>query len=215
MLINAHTHHIIEADISVINTYPYESFPEVIAPNMYSCGIHPWHIFEEDIEKSLLLIKGLCESKSIQAIGECGLDKNIEDMELQMHIFKDQIKLSEEFGLPVIIHSVKTHHLITEIRKKVKARQNWMIHGFCGSVETAHQLIKQKNFLSFGEFLMKHPEKMKSVLKQVDLNFVLLETDDKVFPIETLYKQVANWLGISLEYLETQITHNFKRFFNS
>jgi TatD DNase family protein len=183
MLINAHTHHENDADISVFNTYPYESFPDAIAPNLYSCGIHPWHIFEQDIKKSLWQIRALCESKSIQAIGECGLDKNIEDMELQMHIFKDQIKLSEEFGLPVIIHSVKTHHLITEIRKKVKVKQYWMIHGFSGSVELAHQLIKQNIFISFGDFLVRHPEKMKSVLKQVDLNFVLLETDDKAIEV--------------------------------
>lgn len=134
-------------------------------------------------------------------------------MNLQKSIFEQQIALSEKYTLPLIIHSVKTHHLVLELKKQINAKQTWIIHGYNSSVQTAQHFIDQEIFISFGENLIKHPDKFKNILNQVDLNFVLLETDDSNIGIGDVYRQAAKLLDMELNVLIKKIEENFKQVF--
>ncbi len=214
MFINAHTHKLGKGDIVIFNKYPLDEFPEVAENVLFSCGIHPWFIKDTNLEQSFDAIRIHCERNQIIAIGECGLDKYIENMPLQEEVFIKHIQISEQYKLPLIIHSVKSHHLILEIRKKSKAKQSWIIHGFNGSTETAQQFIKQNIFLSLGPNLFKNRDKVFKLLNTIDMNYVLFETDDTDIDIRKIYFDATCILNKSESEIEHQIMSNFKRIFN-
>ena len=214
MFIDCHTHHYSQGDhVSIINYNPGDPIFSSLKLPLCSCGIHPWFIHADTIENNLTQIEYLSLHKKIVAIGECGLDKYTNDLGLQEHVFKRQIELSEQYGLPVIIHSVKTHHIISEIRKKSLAKQPWIIHGYKGSIEMAQQFVKQNIFISFGENLMMDGHKFEKLLQQVNMDFVLLESDDSRISIVDVYKQAASLLGRDVSWLEKKIEMNFNTVF--
>ncbi|SMO58835.1 TatD DNase family protein [Saccharicrinis carchari] len=214
MYIDSHTHSSTsDADISVLNCYPNANLSNVNHSRLLSCGIHPWHIESSKIQHNLERIEQLCQQQKIAAIGECGLDTNTADIDMQKRVFKQQIALSEQYGLPLIIHSVKTHHHILALKKQLRPRQRWIIHGFHGAVQTAEQLTGKDIFISFGKNLLTHPDKLKKILSQIDLSFVLLETDDEPIGIKKIYAQAAKLLDIELDVLKKKIEVNFKRVF--
>ncbi len=214
MYIDCHTHKIkSDADVSVLNSYPDDDLSPSNHSNLLSCGLHPWFIDSNKIQHDLARVEELCRQHKIVAIGECGLDKNTKDIKLQKSVFEQQIALSEQYNLPLIIHSVKTHHLILEFEKLFKPKQTWIIHGYNGSVQTAQQFIDKDFFISFGENLIKYPGKFKNILNQIDLNFVLLETDDSNLGIKEIYAEAANLLGLEINVLKIKIEENFKRIF--
>lgn len=211
MFVNAHTHHLYSEGISVVNIYPSDQVPVLSEHQILSCGIHPWHIKDMDMEEAFDQLKHLCEKGLIKIIGECGLDKYIEDIPRQEIVFRQHIVLSEQYELPLIIHSVKSHHLILNIRKETKAQQPWIIHGFNGSLEMAEQLIKQNIFLSLGPNFFRNAEKASRLLNRIDLSFVLFETDDTDEEIKDIYSKAKDVLRISTEELEIKIMLNLKR----
>ncbi len=211
MIINAHTHQPSSADISVINFYPYQSIPEVRENDLLSAGLHPWFLKDINIDEALIQLEALCQNQKIAVVGECGLDKNMDNIEIQKNVFKCHIELSEKHKLPIVIHSVKTHHFILEMRNKLTATMPWLVHGFQGSKELALQFSSQNIFISFGAAIMVHPDKFQTILNQVDLDFVLFETDDKNISISEIYQQAAKLLNMPVGLLEKRIENNFKR----
>ena len=214
MYIDCHTHTIkSDADISVLNSYPDDDLSHLNHSNLLSCGIHPWYLESNKIQHDLERIEQLCRQHKIAAVGECGLDKNTKDIKLQKGVFEQQLALSEQYNLPLIIHSLKTHHLIHEFEKLLKPKQTWIIHGYNGSLQSAQQFMDKNIFISFGENLIKYPAKFKNILNQVDVNLVLLETDDGAIGIRDVYAQAAKLLDMELEVLKEIIKQNFKRVF--
>ncbi len=73
-------------------------------PAVYpALGLHPW-CADEELDKDLLE-KLLIETGSV-AVGEIGLDSKIEnpDRSAQINVFRVQLDLASELGLPVILH---------------------------------------------------------------------------------------------------------------
>ena len=213
MLIDFHTHNSGNEGIFVMNTFPSDSIPDQTNTLFLSCGIHPWYVFDANLSSSLDTIEKLCRNHRIYAIGECGLDKNCADLNLQQEVFIKQVDLSEKYMLPLIIHSVKMHHEILRIHKEKSTKQIWIIHGYNGSPETANQYINQNIFLSLGPDLFRNRDKAIKLLNAIDINYVLLETDDSGIEIKQIYVDAAQILNISESELEHQIMLNFKRVF--
>ena len=67
----------------------------------YSIGIHPWEVRESNVSQQLSFLQQQLQRKQFVAVGEAGLDKLAKaPMELQLAVFKEQVKLSEKLGLP-------------------------------------------------------------------------------------------------------------------
>jgi len=115
----------------------------------------------------------------------------------------------------MILHDVRCHNEIIALRKKHKAQQPWILHGFNGTEKDAQQLIGQEIYLSVGESLM-HPErKICKSLKFIDLSCLFLETDMTEIGIEKVYEAVANLLEMDIITLQKQFFANFARLFDS
>jgi len=213
--IDIHTHKAESSDnlIQIVNLDLDQPCPE---QGYYSYGIHPWEVIKPDfqMETALQHLEERLKTSNVLVLGEAGLDKlHKASFEQQMELFERQIKLSETLQKPMILHDVRSHNEIIALRKKHKAKQPWILHGFSGTEQDIKQLIGQGIYLSVGESLL-HPErKIHKPFKFIDLDYLFLETDMAEIGIETIYNEAVKLLGIDVAVLKKRIFANFARLF--
>ena len=126
------------------------------AEGYYSIGIHPWlteEMTKDDIDKAIKEMADKATDERVVAIGECGIDLlRGGNIDLQEYALRHQIELSETLEMPLIIHMVKATDAIIRLKKEIKPKQTWIIHGFRGKPELARQLTGQGINLSFGKY---------------------------------------------------------------
>ena len=190
---------------------------DVTKRGYYSYGIHPWVLDNVDfqLEEAFALLEERLQSTNVLALGEAGLDKmHKESFEQQIAVFERQIDLSEALQKPMILHDVKSHNEILALRKKHKAKQPWILHGFNGTEQDIRQLTGQGLYLSVGESVLHSERKITKSLKNIPLDMLFLETDMAEIDIETIYNTAANLLEIDINALRAQIFSNFAVLWN-
>ncbi len=211
--INIHTH---KSNSDKDNIHIRSLFPnqrsEILESGFYSIGIHPWYL--EEIESQFFnLEKALLEEPKIIAIGEVGLDRSKGDnLELQKEVFKRQILLSEKYQKPLIIHSVKTHSEILQIKKEMNPKMPWIFHGFSGNKEVGLQLISAGIFLSIGEAVFRK-EKLREALPYFSFNRLFIETDESELSVEIIYAEIASLKCISVDEVCKRVQIQFSEVF--
>lgn len=164
------------------NGSDYESNKEVLKlidnyDSMYGAlGIHP-----EEVEKytpnDIEFIRSNLNHKKIVAIGEIGLDYHYtkDNKEKQIELLRTQLKIAEEFDLPVIIHSREATEDTINVLKDYSVKG--VIHSFSGSLETARIYIKMGYLLGINGVVTFKNSKLKNIIKEVGLKNIVLETD--------------------------------------
>lgn len=193
---------------SPLNIPLAESADVAESGELYSVGIHPWELTECNAERQLRLLKELIAKKKFVAVGEAGLDKlAATPIEVQITIFKAQVKLSEKCELPLIIHCVKAMEELLAVRKELQPVQPWIWHGFRGKAEQAKQLVKQGFYLSFGE----HYD--DAAIASIPADRLFLETDDAGIDIESILQRAAKVRGVEVDALRHIIHENVQKVF--
>ena len=213
--IDIHTHSVKTDDnlIQIVNLDLNQPCPE---QGFFSYGIHPWEADKADfqMETALQSLEEKVKLPNVVALGEAGLDKmHNATFERQIELFERQIELSEALQKPMILHDVRSHSEIIALRKKHKAQQPWIVHGFSGTVQDIKQLIGQGIYLSVGESLLYPERKIHKSFKFIDFDFLFLETDMAEIGVETVYEAAAKLLGTDIVTLQKQIFTNFARLF--
>ena len=146
--------------------------------NFYSsAGIHPSEV-EDDYDINDL--KDFILTHKVYAIGECGLDYHWKpyDKQKQKKVFEDQIKLSIELDLPLIIHSRDALQDTYDILAKYKGKIRGIMHCYSGSLEMAYEFVKLGFYISLGGPLtFKNAKEPKRVAQNISLDNLLIETD--------------------------------------
>lgn len=151
---------------------------------MYSTvGISPNDI-EENIEKineQLEEIKELAHNEKVVAIGEIGLDYywNKENKELQKYAFIEQIKIANQYKLPIQIHTREAVNDTLEILKNVEKPQNGAIFHCCPlNRELVKEGLKLGIYISLsGTVTFKNSKNADEIIKMIPLEKMLIETD--------------------------------------
>ena len=221
--VNIHTHynnHIGNNEFVEIQNIDVDNIVNVDVSHFYSIGIHPWNLKSENSKISETQKLGDLESQclgdlNIKAIGECGLDRACDvDFEIQKEVFIKQIELSEQIAKPLIIHAVRTYPDIISIRKEIKAKQSWIIHGFQGNVQSAEQLLRHDGiYLSLGDVLFKNERRASELLNVIPLDRMFLETDVAERDIVEVYEKAVSLSGIEMDKLRNDIFNNFVKIF--
>ena len=212
--IHTHTVHADSNLIQIVNLNLNQPCPD---QGHYSYGIHPWALDKADfqVDEALNKLKENLQQPQVIALGEAGLDKFHADIEQQIRLFERQIVLSENMKKPMILHDVKSHNEIVALRKKHRAKQPWIVHGFNGTAQDAAQLTRQGIFLSVGESLLHPDRKIYNSLKTIDIDYIFFETDMAEIGIEKVYETAAKLLETDIVTLQKQIFTNFARVFYS
>lgn len=168
---------------------------------LHSVGIHPWYIY--NVEEQLAGLERQALLPGVVAIGEAGLDKLAEaPLERQQEVFKASAALAESLGVFLIIHCVKAWDELIALKKELKPRMPWIIHGFRGNAALAGQLIRQGFYLSFGEHF--NPAAVR--IAWPDRLFA--ETDNRGIDIRTVYDHLSASLDLPLEQFAAQVAEN-------
>lgn len=145
--------------------------------NIYGAlGIHPENVLNyksEDLE----FIKLNIANKKILAIGEIGLDYyySKDYKQEQINLLEDQLKIAEEYDIPVIIHSREATQDTLDVLKKYNVKG--IIHSFSGSFEVAQEYIKMGYLIGINGVITFKNSNVKDVIKKLPLNKIVLETD--------------------------------------
>lgn len=194
-------------------------------------GTHP-HDARLFDERTAELIKRLIrESSRVKAWGEIGLDYHYDNSprEVQREVFRRQLKLAREAGLPVIIHTREAEDDTIGI-----LREEWddpsargIMHCFSGSRRLAEATMDLGFLISFaGVLTFKKADELREVARHVPLDRLLIETDcPYLAPVPFRGKrnepahvvEVARCLALlhekALEEMGHITTNNFSRLF--
>ncbi len=209
--IDIHTHTISNQNsvFEIENCYPNA----VGFKKSFSIGIHPWYIKKENIKDELLFVEERLQEVNCCAVGECGLDKLIEtNFELQIDVFKKQVRLSEKYQKPLVIHCVKSFQEIIQLKKEINPSMPWIIHGFNKHKQVAQSLTKNGFYISFGKPLLSS-NKLQEAFLSLPLDTFFLETDDSKILIKDLYQKAAEIRKLKIIELQEIIHQNFNKVF--
>jgi len=195
--------------------------------NVYgTLSIHPEYALNYN-DCNLKYIEDHLKYEKIVAIGEIGLDYywTKETIEEQKILFEKQLRLAELYNMPVVIHSRDATNDTIEILKKFKVKG--VIHAFSGSLETALIYVKMGFCLGIGGVVTFKNSKLKEFLKEIPLEYIVLETDSPYLTphpyrgqknepkyIDTIALFVANTYGISKSQLSEITNANIARIFD-
>ncbi len=145
-----------------------------------SVGVHP-HNVSTLADKDLQILKELAAHPKIVAIGEIGLDFYYDHSprEAQRNWFVKQIQLANETGLPLIIHSRDAAQEVFDILKQHKSPEGeGVIHCYSGSWQMAKAYTEMGFMIGIGGVItFPDSKKLKQVVEEIPLEFILLETD--------------------------------------
>lgn len=191
-----------------------EKIPEDIPGVAYTFGIHPWFLNENNYIQQLNSVKLKVGNPGIIAIGEAGFDKlKGPSIALQRKVFEEQIALSEDLKKPVVIHCVRAWEELLAVRKQLKPKMPWLVHGFRGNEKLANQLLSKGMFLSIWYDFVLRPGST-GLVRALPSDRFFLETDGADVFIKTIYEKVANDLSLGIDVLKLNMLNNFNDFFN-
>lgn len=175
----------------------------------YSAGIHPYDVAGEgDTGLRMDFLRRLLAREEFVAVGEAGLDKlAAASMDAQRTVFRQQVALSEEYQVPLIIHCVRAMEELLAVKKAMKPAQAWIWHGFRGKPAQAVQLLQKEFYLSFGEFYSDE------AMRIVPDERLFLETDDSPVGIEEILCRAAKVRGVRAEALRDTVRRNIRNVF--
>ena len=143
------------------------------------------------VDKQTLL--RVASHPQVVAIGESGIDLLRGGVLFQqMLVFRQAVEVSEELSKPLIIHCVKAHDIIAQLRREMKPRMDWIIHGFRGKPTVAQILLQSGCSLSYGEQF--NPES----LAVTPFDRLYAETDTSTLSIDTIVQALSVSRGVDL-----------------
>ena len=93
----------------------------------------------------------------------------------QKKIFVEQIALSKDLDLPIVIHNRNSNDDLIDIL--VKQKPKGVVHCFSGDISLAQKLIDLGLYLSFTGIITFKNSNLSDVIKRIDINQIMIETD--------------------------------------
>lgn len=206
-IIDVHTHRLSRWRSALVSVSPEEVAAAIAeCPEArLSTGLHPWRSAEVG-EEQLSALRHAVERPEVLAVGETGLD-GVRGAPTwrQAEILRYHVELSECVGKPLIVHLVKCLDEILGLRREMRPRQPWVIHGFRGKPQQARTLLDAGCMLSFGARF--NPD----TVRYVPADRLLTETDESAADISEVIAAVAAARGDTSAELTQSVRRNVRR----
>ena len=143
-------------------------------------GLHPTSV-DGDYKQGLKQVEALLASgQRFYAVGEIGIDLYWDQTfeREQFDAFVTQVKWAKELDLPVIVHIRNAiEKTIAALEPLADNRLRGVFHCFSGTLEQAQKAIGMGFMLGIGGVLTYKKSELPSIVEQVDIKHILLETD--------------------------------------
>lgn len=182
---------------------------------------------DEITDEDIFLLDKQLKSEKVIAVGEIGLDyyHTKDNNDKQKELFEKMLTLAQKHDLPVIVHSRKSMQDTLNILKMHDVVGS--MHCYQGSAEMAQEFIKLGFYISIGgPVTHKNNKKVKNVVKNIDINHMLVETDspyltpeekrgEKNTPLNLKYiiRKIAEELDMKEDKIMEITTKNAKKLF--
>jgi len=190
-------------------------------------GLHPMFL-NEHRPSDLDELKAWIERERPVAVGECGLDYFIGDLDpdAQWQYFTGQLALAHEFKLPVIIHARRAVDQVTKALRQFPGVRG-VVHSFSGSEQQARTLIDLGCLLGLGgPVTYPRAQRLRRVVTSLPLEAIVLETDSPDQPgalhrgernepafLPEVAAEIAALRGMEVQHLAEITTDNARRLF--
>lgn len=192
-------------------------------PGLYPAyGLHPVWLAEHRPEDLDTLAQWVEHERPV-AIGECGLDYYLEDLdrEAQLDYFVAQLRLARDHALPVILHARRCVDDITKHLRRLPGLRG-MVHSYSGSEEQAQRLLDLGFYLSFGgPVTYPRAQRLRRLVQTLPLERLLVETDSPDQPgsshrgernepafLPEVVRTIAELRGIAVHEVAAATTRN-------
>jgi TatD DNase family protein len=158
-----------------------DTYPGYCIPMM---GLHPCDV-EEDWQEELDRLLAWFDKRKYIAVGEIGLDLYWDKTTLDRQVLalKRQIEFAIERDLPVVLHTRDSTDKTLDVLAEYKGTNlRGVLHCFSGSMEQATRAIKLNMMLGIGGVLTFKNAGIAEVVKHIDLEHIILETDAPYLP---------------------------------
>jgi len=190
-------------------------------------GIHPQDSanLPADWQKTL---RNFLSQKKVVAVGEIGLDyyREYSPKSTQQEIFRTQVLIARELGLPMVLHDRQAHDDLKQILLEIGYYRG-VLHCFSGNADFAREMTDLGFYISFTGNATYGNKKTEVAVQAVTLDKLMLETDapflapagkrgeiNEPANIPLIAAKIAELKTITLTEIATATTRNAVKFFN-
>lgn len=192
-------------------------------------GWHP-HDAAAMTDADLKWLRSLTEHPKVVALGEMGLDyyRNHSPRAVQEEVFRRQIRLAREVGLPIITHNREADDdVLRVLREEGAAEVGGVMHCFGGDWEMAQRCLEMNFLIGLGgPVTFKNARLPKEIAVRIPLDRLLIETDAPYLAphphrgkrnesgyVRLVAEAIAGFRGIPFEEVARQTDANARRLF--
>lgn len=177
-------------------------------------------------------VVAMLDKPRVVAIGETGLDRywDFTPFAMQQDYFDRHLRLSQERGLPFIVHMRDCDEDILVMLREARQRGllRGVLHSFTGSQAMADECVAMGLYISFaGMVTFKKSDALRAIAATVPADRILIETDSPYLTPEPMRKIkrnepahvrhtaacLAEFRGTTLEAFAEQTSANARRLF--
>ena len=210
-------------------------FAESCPDAWFACGVHPHGAenFDGDIARWIATFSG---DPGLKAVGELGLDYfyDFSPRQAQRDAFQAFLEMALELDLPAVVHIRDREgredaylDALRLLEPFAKRGGRMVIHCFAGSREWAFRFLELGAMLgATGMATFRRAENIRSVLKEVPMERLLIETDSPYLApvplrgtenhpgnLPVIAEFLAGMYGMPLEEFAARTTGNAFRFY--
>ena len=204
-----------------------KDFPGICFPMI---GLHPTSV-KENYKEELAHVEKMLATEKYYGIGETGIDLYWDKTFLkeQIEVFRFQINLAKQSGLPLIIHSRESFDEIFSVIDEMNDEKlKGIFHSFTGNKAQAEKILSYKGFkIGIGGIVTFKNSKLPEVVKEIGLENLVLETDAPYLAPtpkrgkrnESAYlkytaEKIAEIYNVSLDTVAKKTSENALKLFN-
>ena len=194
-------------------------------------GVHPHDAASWLGAHDAALLRELLGHPKAVAVGECGLDFHYDHAprDVQEAVFRAQIEIAGELGLPIVVHNRESNERMIEILESPGSRGVLAdLHSFAGGVGMARRLAPLGHYFGVsGMVTFPKAGNVREALAAVPSDRLLVETDtpylapvpyrgrrnEPAFVVEVA-DRLAEVLHGERETVASRTTENFRRLFS-
>jgi TatD DNase family protein len=149
-----------------------------------SIGVHPHmaHEFADRPERAAEVVREqIAATPSARAVGEIGLDYHydLSPRDVQHAVFRSQVRLARELGLPVVIHTREADEdTVAILKEEGQGEVRGVLHCFTGGPTLAAAGLAIGFYISLaGIITFPKAQELRDTVREVPIGRLLTETD--------------------------------------
>ena len=196
---------------------------------MAMAGLHPCSV-KENYKEELDRVNKMLEQRKFAAMGETGLDFYWDSsfMKEQYESLHIQAEWALQYNLPLVLHTRNAMQQTIDVVKTYKGKGlQGIFHCFSGTLQNANDVTDLGFFLGIGGVITYKNSGLSEVIKDVDLEHIVLETDAPYLTpvpfrgkrnessyIKYVVQKIAEIKNISIEEVAHQTSKNAEKIFS-